>query len=89
MHMTITEAPNQIAGATAIELVPRPSGLFLSASGRACGTHATCPAPTPRPCRGEAGLALAPHAPRGRGRNRAVGALVEIEAIATFRAQKE
>src|ERR1035437_8668913 len=51
------------------KLVPRPSDLFLSAPGRAC------PAPTPRPCRGEAGLAPAPHAPRGRGRNHAITAL--------------
>ena len=44
-----------------MRLVPRPSGCFLSASNRAC------PAPTSHRCRGEAGLALAPHAPRGRG----------------------
>ena len=36
---------------------PRPSDLFLGALGRAC------PAPTPRPCKGEACLAFAPHAP--------------------------
>ena len=43
-------------------LVPRPSDLFLNASGRAC------PAPTPRPCRGEARLALVPHAPSRQGK---------------------
>ena len=35
-------------------LVPRPSDWFPNAPGRAC------PAPTPRRCRGEARLALAP-----------------------------
>src|ERR1019366_3366717 len=44
-------------------LVPKPFDLLLSALGRAC------PAPTPRPCRGEACLARAPHATRGRGGN--------------------
>jgi hypothetical protein len=43
--------------------------VFLSASGRAC------PAPTPHFCRGEACLDLAPHAPRSRERNDAVGVL--------------
>jgi hypothetical protein len=51
------------------DLAPRPSDLFFSTSGRAC------PAPTPRPRRGEACLALAPHAPRSRGRNHAVWVL--------------
>jgi hypothetical protein len=44
------------------ELVPRPSDLFLNASGRAC------PAPTPRPCRGDARLALVQHAPSRQGK---------------------
>src|ERR1035437_3707187 len=67
--LTSSAAESPAAKAPAIELVPRPSDLFLNASGRAC------PAPTPRPCRDERSLTLAPHAPRGRGRNHAVGAL--------------
>ena len=52
---------------------PRPSDLFLSASGRAC------PAPAPHACRGERCLASR----RGRGRNHAVAVLAGALALTT------
>ena len=56
LHLVPPESARIVRGSGAAEMkylsAPRPFDLFLNASGRAC------PAPTSRPCRGEACLAL-------------------------------